>query len=119
MSTHQTILVNPKLASYVATRDRRVAKASGYSRAPLAEHLSKLLEGKIVRVGGRASCGGKVDPSWVEFTSWSEVVSKARKLGMEIEETPVKHDNAWATKAGGFWNENDYMLKTKTKGDAA
>lgn len=110
MSTQNRPEVEKKLASFVATRDRRIAKASGYERTPLAEHLSRLLAGQTVRVGGRTSCGGKVDPSWIELTAWNEVVRKARSFGMEVEEVPIKHGNGWATKAGGFWNENDYRL---------
>jgi hypothetical protein len=52
------------------TRDRRVEKASVHSRSPLAEHLSKLMEGNIVRVGVGASCGGKVDPCQFLLTKW-------------------------------------------------
>ena len=109
MNTAQAIAA--KLVSYIATRDRRIAKAAGYSKAPLAENFERLMSGQVVRVGGRATCGsGSVDPTWVEFSAWKEVVTKASKLGLRITETPVKHGNGWATKARGFWDENDYQL---------
>ena len=102
-----------KLRSFIDTRDRRIAKASGYPCAPLTQHFDRILDGQTVCVGGRASCGGKVDPSWVEFTAWNEVVRKARQLGLDIKQVPIKHGNGWATKARGFWDENDYQLATR------
>jgi hypothetical protein len=106
-----------KLASFVATRDRRCAKASGWGNAPISEHFARLMRGETVRVGGRASCGPKVDPTWVELTAWREVVRKARSLGLSVDEIPVKHGNGWATKCGGFWDENDYRLTAAAIGD--
>lgn len=102
--------VAAKLQGYIETRDRRCAAASGWNRKPITEHFARLMRGETVRVGGRASCGSKVDPSWVEFTAWNEVVRKARDMGIQIKERPIKHGNGWATKARGFWNENDYAL---------
>lgn len=110
----EAAVVSEKLRSYIETRDRRCQKASGWSRTPIREHFDRLMRGDTVRVGGRASCGGKVDPSWIEFTAWNEVVRKARGLGIRIEATPVKHGNGWATKARGFWDENDYVLEGAT-----
>lgn len=100
-----------KLVSFISTRDRRAATVFGYHKTPHADAFARMLRGDTVRIGGRASCGAKADPSWVEFTDWNAIVRKARSLGLAIEETPVKHGNGWATKAGGFWNENDYRLK--------
>ena len=105
--------MDAKLASYIATRDKRCTTASGWGKTPISEHFARLMRGDVVRVGGRASCGPKVDASWVEFTAWNEVIRKAQKSGLQIEVTPVKHGNAWATKCGGFWNENDYRLLPK------
>lgn len=99
-----------KLKSYIDTRDRRAALVAGYKTAPHAEHFGRLLAGDVVRVGGRASCGGKVDPTWLQFKAWNEIVKKAGTLGYAISVEPVKHGNAWATKAGGFWDENLYRL---------
>lgn len=102
--------MDPRLQSYIATRDKRVAKLRGYNTTPMAENFRQLLERGSVRVGGRATSGPKTDPTWIEFGLWNEVVRKARKLGYVIEETDIKHDNAWATKCGGFWNEREYKL---------
>lgn len=98
------------LSKFIETRDRRSSKAFGYERKPHMESFQRLLRGDTVRIGGRASCGSKADKSWVEFTDWCAVIRKARSIGFVIEETPVKHGNGWATKAGGFWQENDYRL---------
>jgi hypothetical protein len=102
--------ISPALDSFIATRERRISKAFGYSRTSVRESFERLLAGQVVRVGGRATCGGKVDPSWVEFVAWQEIIRKAATAGLRVEVTPVKHGNGWATKAGGFWDENDYQL---------
>lgn len=99
------------LKGYIDTRVRRVAKSFGYDRRHIAQEFARLMQGQIVRIGGRTSCGGKVDPSWVEFCAWRECIKKARAMGIAIDETPVKHANGWATKAGGFWDENDYQIR--------
>lgn len=100
-----------KLDSYVATRERRVANAYGYPSGALRDNFRRLVAGQTVRVGGRATCGARIDPTWVELCAWKEIVRKARALGLVITETPIKHGNGWATKAGGFWDENDYTLE--------
>lgn len=105
------------LATFIATRERRVSKAFCYDRRSLSQDFERLLQGKTVRVGGRASCGSRVDPSWVEFTAWNEIVRKAESVGLRIEKTPVKHGNGWATKAGGFWDENDYRIAPTQRGE--
>jgi hypothetical protein len=105
-------LYHPKLDGFIFTRDKRAAKSAGYAKAPHSENFARLVAGQQVVVGGRATCGSKLDPTWAEFTAWKEIVHKARSLGFVIEETPVKHGNAWATKAGGFWDENQYRLVT-------
>jgi hypothetical protein len=102
--------MDPRLQSYIDTRDRRIAKSRGYDLSPMARNFKELLEFGRVRVGGRATSGPVTDPTWVEFGLWNEIVRKARKLGYVIEETDIKHDNAWATKCGGFWNEREYKL---------
>lgn len=102
--------MDPRLQSYIATRDKRVAKLRGYDLAPMARQFAELVERGVVRVGGRATSGPKTDPTWIEFGLWNEIVRKARALGYVIEETSIKHDNAWATKSGGFWDEREYRL---------
>jgi hypothetical protein len=105
-----TVQIDPRLEKYIATRDRRIAKDQPWSPTPLLDEFRQLLSKGEVRVGGRATCGTYRDPSWLIFTSWNEVVRKAVALGYVIEVSPIKHGNGWATKAGGFWNENDYRL---------
>ena len=107
---HDALAENPRLAAFIATRDRRIAKKQPWSPSPLRDLFNELLARGTVVVGGRASCGSHVDPTWVAFTSWNEVVRKACATGFSIEVTPIKHGNGWATKARGFWNENEYRL---------
>jgi hypothetical protein len=104
--------ISPKLVSYIATRDKRIAKTRAWSPTPLMDAFHELITRGVVRVGGRASCGGAVDPTWVIFTSWNEVVRKARQLGYQITEANIKQRNAWATRGGGFWDENEYSIAT-------
>lgn len=107
--------MTPALQRFIETRDRRVQATSGlgWNKAAITEQFTKLMAGQVVRIGGRASCGGKVDPTWVEFTAWNEVIKKARASGITISDTPVKHGNGWATKCGGFWDERDYCLSSR------
>jgi hypothetical protein len=106
-------LMPAALAKFIATRDKRAEKLRPWSRTPLSDYFRELVEKGVVRVGGRATCGSRVDPTWVEFGFWKEIVSKARALGYAIEEAPIKHGNGWATKAGGFWDESEYRLESR------
>lgn len=107
--------ISPKLEDYIATRDRRIAKSQPWSPTPLLDAFRELLTRGSVKVGGRASCGGSVDPTWAIFTAWNEVVRKARSLGYAIAEQDIKHGNGWATVAGGFWNEREYVIVATTE----
>lgn len=100
--------MNPKLKKYIETRDRRMKNP--LSAAPLLRQFEELLRFRKVEVGGRASCGGAVDPTWLFFVAWNEIVRKAVSTGMEIAVEPVKHANKSPTMAGGFWNSNIYTL---------
>lgn len=102
--------VPAKLASFIATRDKRIAKDQPWSPMPLAQTFRELLAKGAVKVGGRATCGTKTDPTWKIYRLWGEVVRKARTMGYVITESDIKHGNGWATKAGGFWDETEYTL---------
>lgn len=105
--------IHESLRKFVATRDARIAKTQPWSTTPLADYLHVLLAKGVVRVGGRATCGTYTDPTWKIFGAWNEVVRKARKLGYAISETDIPQPNAWATKAGGFWNESEYRIEVR------
>lgn len=100
-----------KLLGFVATRDRRIFKLRPWNPTPIGDYLRELIAKGRVVVGGRASCGGKVDQSWLIFAAWNEVVEKARRLGWIIRATNVPQKNAWASKAGGFWDEREYSFE--------
>lgn len=102
--------MDSKLQSYIATRDKRMKNP--LTSTPLREQFDELVKRGEVEVGGRASCGGSVDPTWSFFTAWNEVMRKAATLGYQIEITPVKHANKSPTMAGGFWNSNIYKMKS-------
>lgn len=101
---------DPRLRSYMATRDRRLAKDRPWSPQPLAEIFAALMTRGVVRVGGRATCGAHTDPTWTEFRLWNEVVRKAGQLGLQIEQLDIKQPNGSPTRSGGFWNESEYRL---------
>lgn len=100
--------MNPKLEKYIATRDRRMKNP--LSATPLRREFDNLLTRGKLEVGGRASCGGSVDATWLFFGAWNEIVRKAETLGYQINVEPVKHANKSPTMAGGFWNSNIYTL---------
>jgi hypothetical protein len=102
--------IDQRLLSFIATRDKRVAKDRPWDSTPLLNAFNELLAKGSVRMGGRTTCGNYADPTWRVYSAWNEVVRKARSLGFAIEEVSVKHGNGWATKAGGFWDEADYKL---------
>ena len=110
-TTEDSSVVPQALQSFIATRDRRCLKASGWNPSEISTPFHELLKFGRVTVGGRATCGSSADPSWVRFCAWREVVKKARQLGYEIDETNIPQKNAWATKAGGFWDECEYVLR--------
>jgi hypothetical protein len=78
---------------------------------PIKEKFIELLQKSSVVAGGRASCGGTVDPTWVFFTLFNEVIRKATSLGYKIKVQRIKCENAYATIKGGFWHENEYTLE--------
>ncbi len=96
------------LEKYIATRDRRMKDP--VSNSPLLEKFMELLMRRKVEVGGRASCGSRVDRTWLFYTAWNEIVKKANADGFTISVTPVKHANKSPTMAGGFWQSNVYEL---------
>ena len=100
--------INPALEKYIATRDRKMKDP--VSNSPLREQFIELLARGKVEVGGRSSCGPRVDPTWTFFTAWNEIIRKANALGYGITVTPVKHANKSPTMAGGFWHSNVYSL---------
>ena len=97
------------LEKYIQTRDRMLHKKGHFQADALTRSWQKLMQFGQIEVGGRASCGGAPDLSWVEFTAWQEIVRKAQGLGVDITVIPVKSGNGWATKARGFWDANVYM----------
>ena len=114
-----TVQIGPRLAAYIATRDKRCLKAGGWKANALSEHFAELLRTGYVKVGGRASCGPRADPTWVEFTAWNEIVKKASTFGYAIEVTPIKHGNGSPTRSGGFWDENEYRFARRASAIAA
>lgn len=100
--------MNPKLLSYIQTREKRVFNISGKDLQKLFEEL--LTNGKLI-VGGRAVCGNHVDDTWKSYTTFIEIVKKANRCGYAIstEQIPVTIRNP--TICGGYWEEKKFILK--------
>jgi hypothetical protein len=113
VTTESLTMIDPQLQRYIETRNKRVAKVDAIgNRARISELFDELLTRKKIRVGGRSSCGGRVDPTWVLYTSWNEVVAKAKKHGYQIRVNSIKQDNKSPTLANGWWYEDEYSLET-------
>jgi hypothetical protein len=111
MSNDRKNVIHPKLETYIATRDKRISKYRPYDRTHIRDLFVQLLKKGEVTVGCRSTCGG-TDPTMHVYRAWNEVVRKARALGYQITEEPVRGiGNAWATLGGGYWNETVYRLK--------
>jgi hypothetical protein len=104
------IVIHPKLETYIATRDKRISKYRPCDRTHIRDLFVCLLEKGEVTVGSRSTCG-RTDPTMHVYRAWNEVVRKARALGYQITEEPVRGiKNSWATLSGGFWDETEYKL---------
>jgi hypothetical protein len=100
----------PQLQKYIATRDARYNKQYEWFGSDLLNAFTTLVEEGAVTFGGRASCGGKVDPSWVRFSMFNEIVAKAKRMGYGITVSSIKQKNRYASDSGGFWHENEYVF---------
>ena len=102
------ISIPATLEKYIATRDKK--QKNPISITPLREQFDELLSRGKVEVGGRSSCGSGVDPTWLLFTAWNEIVKKANTIGFLISVTSVKHGNKSPTMAVGYWYSNVYEV---------
>lgn len=103
-----SITLDPKLAAFIATRDRAIAVFQPWNTTPLRDYFATLLTCGLVVVGGRTSCGGAADPTWKIFAAWGEVVRKAN----------IPQKNGSPTRAGGYWDEYEYRLSPSTRGNS-
>lgn len=69
----------------------------------LADSAEKLIAGKAVEVGYRATCGC-TDQTLKDYRVFQKFIAALRYEGIEVRETLVKHGNGYATNNGGFWN---------------
>lgn len=104
-----------KLYNAAAKSDAALSKRYGYSTAQITEALSLLLNKGQVEVGHRESCG-RTDPTVYAKREWEKLLKVARKAGLVVNETNVKHANGWATKAQGFWSSSIYTLGERESG---
>lgn len=103
--------MNEKLKNFIAVRDRKLFQKGHYKANELESTFDLLLERKEINYGGRSSCGGKTDLTWIAFTSWNEIVKKAIALGYSISVESIKQPNKSPTMANGYWYENKYTLR--------
>ena len=108
-AARRVCLVSERTRRLVERSDARIGKTVGYASADLAYNLSVLNKTGSVEVGWRACCGCR-DVTAKIYAEWIKVVKSLRRDGNTITVEPVKHKNAWATKAGGFWNSEIFTL---------
>ena len=99
-----------QLIKFIRTRDIRNKKLFPSQGDEMIKNFIRLIDGKVVTFGGRSSCGGKPDPTWISFRYWNEIVRKAKEFGYNIEIKPKKIKNRYASNNGGFWDENEYSI---------
>jgi len=101
------------LEKYIATRDKKQDHI--LSKTPLMDKFIELIEeeGGEIEVGGRSSCGGSPDRTWVFYCAWNEIIRKVNdsNFGYKVLVTKIKHGNAFASLSGGFWHSNFYSIK--------
>jgi hypothetical protein len=97
------------LAMQCDARLRKSGKQSSHSN-DIAKYFEQLLSGSEVEVGYRQQCG-RTHATMFIAREWAKVVKRASKFGMRINERRVKHDNAWATLAEGFWTSIKYKIE--------
>ena len=101
--------LSDKTKLLIAREDEKLNKRCGYNANSIKSNVESLLVYSRVEVGWRNSCG-KTDPTMHVNSAWLKVVKALRKDGFVLSEVPVKHDNGWATKAGGFWSSIIYTI---------
>lgn len=92
----------PKATALADRLDIDLNRRAGWRQDACTRNLRQLIDDGQVEVGWRESCGS-TDPTLHAYRAWRRVVAAARKDGMVITETPVKHGNSWASRGGGFW----------------
>lgn len=105
-----------KLQALAMQCDARLKKGKKQSlnSNDICRYLELLLSGHEVEVGYRQQCG-RTDPTTFIAREWAKVVKRASKFGVRISEQRVKHDNAWASLADGFWTSVKYKIESEVK----
>lgn len=99
-----------KLEAFILKEDTKLNKLVGWNANNIWDYFTKLIELGEVEVGYRSSCG-RTDATMKTYESWLKFLKKFRQTGAIIEETSVKHGNAYATNNGGFWNSTIFTMK--------
>lgn len=98
-----------KIKNKIAAYDEKLNKAAGYPANAIQETVERLLVYGSVEVGYRTSTG-KADNTLRTYREWMKILRMLQK-DLKIIIEPQKHDNGWATLAGGFWNSNIYRIE--------
>jgi hypothetical protein len=100
-----------KTKDLIESLDTKLNAKSGWNENPIKSYVNNLLLHKRVEVGWRESCG-TTDPTMHVYRAWIKVLKRLRSDGLSINEERIKHDNAYATNKGGFWNSIVYTIET-------
>ena len=99
-----------KTLEFINKRDEFLNNKNGWSQNSLMGAMEDLEKNGEVEIGWRQCCGSS-DRTQLTHREWVKVVKRLGKDGIELSQEKVKHDNAYATNHGGFWNSIIYHIK--------
>ncbi len=94
----------------IKSADARLNIIANFESNDIQTYTDKLITFGEVEVGWREACS-KTDRTHKIYREWVKIIKALRKDGFVIDEKRVKHDNSWATKAGGFWQSIIFSIK--------
>lgn len=108
------MVLNDKTRLKVALMDDKINQLCGYKTNALMSNLNSLTQFGSVEVGWRESCG-TTDLTHKVYREWKKILTMLKKEGIVLKEERIKHDNAYATISGGFWNSIIYSIVSNGK----
>lgn len=103
-------LISRKLSESIVKDDQVLYKKGAYSTTQIATRIRDLWLFKSLECGWRQSCGS-TDTTLMIHRAWLKILKQLRSAGFVISEQSMKHDNAYATSKGGFWQSIVYKLE--------
>lgn len=104
--------LNENICKKIHAADTRLKENDNYSSISIESNITMLFLWKSIEVGYRQQAGS-THPTHKMFREWIKIIKLLRKEGFNITETLIKHNNAYATNNGGFWNSSVFKLIEK------